>query len=82
MSYFGFNIQAFVESDMVQQNFSYVLGGAKYLWNNHLAGPARYLWYDVFSKLIWGSFIENMNRIKEGKGMQIPNIDFSPKNEG
>lgn len=81
LSYLGFNIQSFAESNIVQHNFSYVLGGVKYLWNNHLAGPARYLWYDVFNKLIWSSFIKNMNRIKGGKSMDTvkyaPSVDFS-----
>lgn len=81
LSYLGINIRSFTESDIFQGNVSYLWGGAKYLWNNHLAGPARYLWYDVFNKLIWSSFVKNMNRIKGGKSMDTvkyaPSVDFS-----
>ena len=76
LSYFGVSMRSIIESDSFQENFSYVWNSGEYLWNNHLAGPARYLWYDVFMKVIWSAFLENMNRIKEGKDMEM--MDYAP----
>lgn len=67
MSYFGINIRSIFESDLFKSNFNYVWGGVKYVWETYLVGPASYLWNDIFIDLIWNSFIENMNRIKQGK---------------
>lgn len=76
LSYFGVSVRSVVESDAFQENFSYVWDSGKYLWDNHLAGPARYLWYNIFMELIWDSFIENMERIKEGGSIEM--MDYAP----
>lgn len=68
LSYFGFNLKNFFESDIVRNNFNYVWNFVKYVWENYLARPARYLWNDVFIDLIWDSFIENLQRFKAGQG--------------
>jgi len=68
LSYFNFNIRNFFESDVVRNNFGYIWNFVKYVWNNFLARPAKYLWNDVFIDLIWNSFIENLQRFKQGQG--------------
>lgn len=65
LSYFNFDIKTFFESDAVRNNFQYVWGWIKYVWNNYLARPFDYLWNDVFINLIWNTFIENLQRLKQ-----------------
>lgn len=67
LSFLGFNIRSFIESDIVQNNFGYVWNAVKYGWDNFLARPAEYLWNDVFVDLIWEPFISAMKKIKAGK---------------
>lgn len=68
LSYFGFNLKNFFESDIVRNNFGYAWNFVKYVWETFLARPAKYLWNDVFINLIWDSFIENLQRFKAGQG--------------
>ncbi len=85
LSYFGVSVRSIVESGVFRENFSYAWNSGEYLWNNHLAGPARYIWYDIFMKVIWASFIENMERMREGKDMRIlenaPSVNFGNAGE-
>jgi hypothetical protein len=80
LSYFGISVKSIVENDVFQKNIDYVLNWVKYIWNTYLVGPARYLWNDIFIDLLWNSFIENMQRIKEGRNLEIienaPRVDF------
>ena len=76
LSYFNISIRSFIESDMFQDNLGYVSDWCGYLWNNYLAGPARYLWYDIFLDILWDSFVDNMDRIKDGGSPGI--IDLAP----
>ncbi len=71
LSYFGFDLRSIIESPGTQDNLHYVWGGVITVWDNYLAGPAYYLWNDVFINLLWNSFIENMNRIKAGHSTTI-----------
>ncbi len=71
LSYFGISIRSVVESDLFQSNFSYIWNWVKHIWNNYLIGPAKYLWYDVIVNLLWDSFVENMNRIKNGRDIEM-----------
>jgi hypothetical protein len=84
LSYFGINIKSIVESDIFKENFGYVWNWCKYVWETYLAGPAKYLWNDVFVDLLWNSFIDNLKRIKGGKSPEIieyaPSIDFRQEN--
>ncbi len=75
LSYFNFDVKKFFESDMVKNNFGFVWNWTSYIWETYLAGPARYLWNDIFIDLIWNSFLENLHRFKEGKG---PNFIENP----
>ena len=67
LSYFRINIRSVVESPEAQDNINYVGGGTRNLWNDYLKKPASYLWNDVFVNIFWQSFINNMERIRDGQ---------------
>ena len=67
LSYFNVSIRAVIESPTGQENINYVGGGVKGFWNKYLAGPAHYLWQDVWLDIFWQGFINNMERIRDGK---------------
>lgn len=67
LSYFNISIRSVIESPTGQENIHYVGGGVKGFWNKYLAGPAEYLWHDVWINIFWESFISNMERIRDGK---------------
>ena len=70
----GINVERdIVENEEVQNNTSYVWSGVVEFWDRYLAGPADYIWNDIFRNLIWDSFILNMQRLRNG---QTPS-DFS-----
>ncbi|MEZ4103633.1 MAG: hypothetical protein R3B55_03765 [Candidatus Paceibacterota bacterium] len=65
---FGVNVEEdVVENEEVQNNVSYVWTGVVNFWERYLAGPADYLWNDIFVDLIWESFIVNMQSIRNGQ---------------
>lgn len=67
LSYFNISIKAVVESPTAQENIEYVGGGTRNLWVAYLKEPASYLWNEIWVKLFWRSFVENMERIRDGK---------------
>ena len=67
LSYFNISVKSVVESPTGQENINYVGGGTRNLWNDYLKAPASYLWNDVFVNIFWKSFINNMERIRDGK---------------
>jgi hypothetical protein len=67
LSYFKISIKSVVESPEGQGNITYVAEGSKTVWDKYLKDPATYLWKDVFVKIFWASFINNMERIRDGK---------------
>ncbi|MBI4692222.1 MAG: hypothetical protein HY773_02145 [Candidatus Terrybacteria bacterium] len=77
LSYFGINIRSLFESDLFKNNFNYVWGGVKYVWETYLLGPVKYLWNNIFIDLLWNSFIENMDRIRQGKSPEM--IENAPE---
>ena len=56
-----------MESPEAQDNLNYVGGGGKSIWNEYLKEPLTYLWHDVFINIFWASFINNMERIRDGQ---------------
>ena len=76
LSYFKINIRTVVESPEGQSNISYVTDNTKTFWDKYLKDPASYLWNDVFVKIFWTSFINNMERIRDGKPTDYEN--FAP----
>ncbi len=81
LSYFGISVRSIIENNLFQENIGYILNWIRYIWNTYLIGPAKYIWNDIFINLLWNSFIENMQRIKEGRNPEImenaPRIDFN-----
>jgi len=67
LGYFGYNIKDIIDSPAVSGNLSYAWGVVVHVWDTYLAGPAAYLW-GVFKNLLWGSFINNLESIKNGGG--------------
>ena len=73
LSYFNISIKSVVESPTGQENINYVGGGTKNIWNDYLAKPAAYLWNDVWVNIFWKGFINNMERIRDGKPTDYDN---------
>ncbi len=77
LSYLGINLRSIIESESFQNNWNYAREGVKYIWQSYLSNPAKYLWYNVFIDLIWESFIDNMERIKDGQELKV--IENAPQ---
>ena len=67
LSYFKISIRSVVESTTAQDNISYVGGGTRNLWDEYFRKPVSYLWNDIFINIFWASFINNMERIRDGQ---------------
>lgn len=77
LSYFKISIKSVVESPESRNNFSYVFDKAEDVWTKYLKKPANYLWHEIFVKIFWASFINNMERIRDGKPIDLE--IFSPQ---
>ena len=73
ISYYHISIQSVVESPDAKGNFSYVADASRSVWNDYLKRPASYLWNDVFVDIFWKSFINSMERIRDGKPSELNN---------
>lgn len=71
LGYLGFDIRRAVEAPASKSNIEYVKNAIVYVWNSYLARPAKYLWNEVFIKLIWDTAIDNLKKIKEDKPTNI-----------
>ncbi len=67
LSYFNISIKTVVESPAGQENIEYVKGGGKSLWDEYLAESVSYLWNDIWVKLFWRPFVDNMERLRDGR---------------
>ncbi len=67
LSYFNIDIRGIVESPQSQSNLQYVWGWVVLVWNNYLANPVLYFWNNIFIDLLWESFVDNLERIKQGQ---------------
>ncbi len=56
-----------VENPGVQENTSYVGTGIASFFTTYLAAPFDYLWNDIFVGILWGTFVENMERLQNGE---------------
>lgn len=81
LSYYNISIRSVVESPTGQDNLNYVGGTSRSVWNDYLKAPAHYLWRDIWINIFWKSFINNMERIRDGKPTDFddsaPKIDFN-----
>ena len=67
LSYLGFDLKTFIESDQTQGNLGYVWTFVLNVWENYLKSPVMYFWNEIFIKLIWSAFTSNMEKIKAGE---------------
>ncbi|MCX6757991.1 MAG: hypothetical protein NTZ44_03880 [Candidatus Nomurabacteria bacterium] len=84
LSYFHVDIQSTVENPQTQSNLNYVRGQTESLWTHYLAGPAHYIWQDIFVNLLWSAFVTNMQRIRDGQptDLQLLAPTFPPSTNG
>ena len=59
------DLRAMLQKPMIQENFSFIWQGISYVWDAFLEQPAEYLWNVVFINLLWNSFIENLEKIRQ-----------------
>ena len=67
LGYFNVDLRSIWNSKSVQNNLGFLWESAKSIWNNYLAKPTDFVW-GIFYNYLWLSFIENMERLKEGAG--------------
>jgi len=83
LSYYKISIKSVVESPTAKENINYVGGTSKNLWNDYLKKPADYFWNKVVKDLLWKSFVNNMERIRDGKPTELeestPSVDIGTK---
>jgi len=44
------------------------------VWNSYLSQPILYFWHNIFIDLLWNSFIDNMERIRDGQPTTIEEL--------
>jgi len=67
LSYFKVNIKTVVESPEGQSNITYVKETSQTVWQAYLKKPVSYFWNDIFVEIFWKSFVNNMERIRDGE---------------
>lgn len=67
LGYLGFDVRKAVESPTSQGNIEYAKNVVVYVWTTYLAKPAKYLWNEVFIKLIWNTAIENLRKTENNQ---------------
>ncbi len=40
-------------------------------WDKYLEKPAKYLWNEIFIKLIWSTAVDNLKKIKTGEPTNV-----------
>lgn len=71
LSYFNIDVRGIIEAPQTQQNFQYIGDQIELVWDQYLADPVLYFWNNIFIDLLWDSFVENMERIKEGRPTEL-----------
>jgi hypothetical protein len=67
LGYLGIDIRNVINSSTSQSNLGYVKEVVLHVWNTYLAKPAKYLWNEIFLKLVWSTAIDNLTKIKNGE---------------
>jgi hypothetical protein len=78
LGFFGISLRAVFGQGTVRDNLSYAWQTVQNVWYTYLAEPAAYLW-SIFYNLLWRSFIENAERIRQGKPPSL--LENQPKME-
>jgi len=71
LGYIGFDVRKAVEAPTTQSNLTYAKNVTIYIWNKYLEKPAKYLWKEVFIKLIWTPTIEILTEKISGETAAI-----------
>lgn len=66
LGYFGISIRSIFGGGTSRDNLDYAWQTVKYVWDTYLTVPAYYCW-NIFYNLLWRSFVENAERIRQGK---------------
>ncbi len=81
LSHYHIDIRSEVESEQSQSNLNYVGNKTTSIWEQYLSGPAHYIWNKIFVDLLWGAFVSNFERIRDGKptdfDMAAPTVQMS-----
>jgi hypothetical protein len=73
LSYYHISIQTVAESPEAQGNFNYVTSIGHTIWHSYLAGPVTYLWREIWVKIFWKSFVNNMEHLRDGEPTEPQN---------
>ncbi len=71
LSYFKISVRSVVESPTAKENVNYVTDSGKSIWDQYLKKPAAYIWNDIIVGLLWQSFVNNLERVKNGQPTSI-----------
>lgn len=71
LGYLGFDVRKAIDSPTTQSNLDYAKEVVVYVWTKYLGKPAKYLWNEIFIKLIWAPAINNLNGKVNEKGTSI-----------
>lgn len=77
LSYYGFDLRKTVDDPTTQSNFSYVKGIVLDVWHRYLEEPAKYLWNDIFLKLIWRPSIRDLERVGNNEPTSL--MQYAPQ---
>lgn len=67
LSYLGFDLKKIFTSTAVKNNFSYLWGIIKTIWNNYLSVPFTFVWSNLLKPLfeiMWKAFLAGVDAIK------------------
>jgi hypothetical protein len=53
LSYFSIDIRGIFESDIFKNNFSYIVGGIKSIWQTYLSAPVVWIWTKLIYPFVW-----------------------------
>jgi hypothetical protein len=70
LSLLGVNLSSVFQNPLVRENFSFLYDAGSFIWETYLKKPATFLW-DIFITYLWSSFIDNMQRIKDGGSPEV-----------
>ena len=80
LGYFGISLRTIFGGGTTRDNLVFAWQTVKSTWNQYLSVPAQYLW-NIFYNLLWRSFVENAERIRQGKPPALlenqPQLDTS-----
>jgi hypothetical protein len=71
LSFYHISIQSVAESPEAQGNFNYVAHVAQSLWHDYFERSATFIWREIWVKIFWNSFVNNMERLRDGKPTDI-----------